>query len=291
MLITNGKAQVSQGSSALTVVSPPVSAPISAPTVVSPPVSLSQPSSVLQTSPVIHGGSSDPLLPSPRALTPSPLPEQQQPSGSRSPDRSPSPESPLPESPLPESLSALQETPHQRYDEIDRLRSLQFEDRDSLDLHSSQSIISSQQTITNGQHAVSEGSAPVIGNHMDGIDSHETNSREFLYIRDLQKRTKRFNAYKSRMNRLLNHIGSRTGCYGIVYLRRSSSALSKLTTGQRMTQGCALLHKLKPSMLPRRLRIILHSMELCGLKWEKSWIWRTANVIFNNSGTAWILIA
>jgi hypothetical protein len=40
------------------------------------------------------------------------------------------------------------------------------------------------------------------------------------YITDQTKRTKRFNTYKRRGINLLNHIGAKTGSYGILYLRK-----------------------------------------------------------------------
>ena len=40
------------------------------------------------------------------------------------------------------------------------------------------------------------------------------------YITDATKRAKRYNTYKKRMINMFNHLGHRTGCYGILYLRK-----------------------------------------------------------------------
>jgi hypothetical protein len=44
--------------------------------------------------------------------------------------------------------------------------------------------------------------------------------RDLEFIFDISKRTKRFNTYKKRMINLLYHLGAKTGCYGILYLRK-----------------------------------------------------------------------
>jgi hypothetical protein len=43
------------------------------------------------------------------------------------------------------------------------------------------------------------------------------------YIDDHQKRNKRYNTYRRRMIDMLHHVGNRTGCYGILYLRKYRS--------------------------------------------------------------------
>lgn len=40
------------------------------------------------------------------------------------------------------------------------------------------------------------------------------------YIEDPKKRTGRFNTYKRRMINALFHLAAKTGCYGILYLRK-----------------------------------------------------------------------
>ena len=48
-------------------------------------------------------------------------------------------------------------------------------------------------------------------------DDDDYGSREF--IADSRKRKKRFNTYKTRINTMLQHLGSACGTFGFLYLR------------------------------------------------------------------------
>jgi hypothetical protein len=52
----------------------------------------------------------------------------------------------------------------------------------------------------------------------DNIPEDADEPPEFIF--DQTKRTKRFNTYKKRMIQMMHNLGARTGCYGILYLRR-----------------------------------------------------------------------
>lgn len=52
----------------------------------------------------------------------------------------------------------------------------------------------------------------------DTSDDDDDEGLEFIY--NLKKRSERFRTYKKRMVRQLHHVGAKTGCYGILYLRK-----------------------------------------------------------------------
>lgn len=106
-------------------------------------------------------------------------------------------------------------------DEAERLRTLQ----DNDPLSSCQlSVINGDQLGLNTDPCVTNCNQPVTdvqpSDQPPDAGVGDGDNDDQVYIIDPQRRTKRFNTYKSRMIRTLNHIGTRTGCYGILYLRR-----------------------------------------------------------------------
>jgi hypothetical protein len=62
--------------------------------------------------------------------------------------------------------------------------------------------------------------------HTSDDDDDDEESLEFIY--DLKKRSQRFRTCKTRMIRQLHHIGAKTSCYGILYLRKYLPYLYRL---------------------------------------------------------------
>jgi hypothetical protein len=111
-------------------------------------------------------------------------------------------------------------------DEIERLQLLQItqtngtSDSDHPVTDGELSDEESNRLVTEQQPPITDGEVMVCDDNLRVPSPNRNDEAYSSYILDPQRRTKRFNTYKSRMIRTLNHLGSRTGCYGILYLRR-----------------------------------------------------------------------